>query len=542
MNRIVKQDNKKLRSEKQEIGPPTTVLAVEDDEGLNHLIQMNLQREGFRTEGAFNGSDAIAKIVEAPNSLLLLDYLLPDMTGRTVIETLSERKYNVPFIIMTGCGNKNIAVEMMKLGARDYIVKGSGFVDLLPQVVKRVCVELDKERRLARSEEALRRSYDDLARAQQIAHIGNWEWNIETDKMMWSHEMYRIFDVGPEKLGGILTFESILLKRIHPDDVGLVRDITRRQVEEQRALPLEYRVILPNGAVRVVDSRAELICDEVGKPIGMIGTVQDITEQKQTEQELRKLYTELKESQVQLLQLEKLRTMGMMAAGVAHELNNPLMGIINFVQYCCKHTSKDDRRYPILQDIKQAANRCVDMVQNLLTFAHMEKGSNKEYKKKESCSAILGRVLRLLAYRIEKDNVLVTYHCAKRVPKIPMRVSEIQQVYLNILSNALDALKGAKKKEIDIDVHRENEFIQTTIADNGCGILPENIEKIFHPFFTTKPVGQGTGIGLSTSLSIIEGHGGTITCQSEPGVGARFKISLPAPPKELSSLRSLTYP
>jgi two-component system NtrC family sensor kinase len=108
-----------------------------------------------------------------------------------------------------------------------------------------------------------------------------------------------------------------------------------------------------------------------------------------------------------------------------------------------------------------------------------------------------------------------------------MEVNSMQQVLLNLISNALDALMESQKKEIHIEVYREDDFIQLIVTDSGCGLAPENLEKIYDPFYTTKPIGQGTGLGLTTSRSIIESHGGAITCESKLGVGTTFKILLP---------------
>jgi DNA-binding NtrC family response regulator len=152
--------------EESEARIPITVLVVEDDEALNRLIQKTLQRADFRTEGALNGVDAIAKAVKHPNTILLLDYILSDMTGWEVIATLAERRCSVPFIVMTGHGAEKVAVEMMKLGARDYLVKDPGFVNILPQLVRKVCDELDKEKSLVRTKEALQRLEHLLSKSQ----------------------------------------------------------------------------------------------------------------------------------------------------------------------------------------------------------------------------------------------------------------------------------------------------------------------------------------------------------------------------------------
>lgn len=246
-------------------------------------------------------------------------------------------------------------------------------------------------------------------------------------------------------------------------------------------------------------------------------------EQKQAEEAL-------KTSQAQLSQAEKMSTVGTMVGGVAHELINPQMAIINFIGYCMKITSPDDKRYNLLQRAERQTNRCIDIVNDLLTFSHMEK-EGEEFQK-GSCAAILEQVLKLLSYRFEKEQVQVNKHYAEDIPGIPMRINSIQQVFLNIIVNALDALKESEKKEMLIDIHKEDEFVRMTISDSGIGIAPEHLPRIFDPFFTTKPPGQGTGLGLSISQGIIETHEGRVTCECIPGQGTTFDILLPLKRKE----------
>ncbi len=291
-----------------------------------------------------------------------------------------------------------------------------------------------------------------------------------------------------------------------------------------RDYPLELRHA--DGHVMPVLYNASVYRDEAGKVQGVFAAARDVTEQKKTEEKLKKLLDELKGSQAQLIQAGKMGAMGTMTAGIAHELNNPMMGILNFVQYCLKHTSEDDKRYAVLQDAERETKRCSDIVQNLLTFSRMEQEGEEEYRK-ESCAVIFDRVLKLLSYRVEKENVLVTEHTAKGTPQTWIKVNSIQQVVFNLINNALDSVKESEKKEVLVDIHPEGEFVQLTIADTGCGIPRENLQSIFDPFFTTKPVGQGTGLGLSICHSIVASHGGEIMCESEPGTGTKFKVLLP---------------
>ncbi len=249
--------------------------------------------------------------------------------------------------------------------------------------------------------------------------------------------------------------------------------------------------------------------------------------------EIEKLYLELSEAHkhlqqqtLTLAQSEKMRAIGTLVAGVAHELNNPMMGILNYTQYCIKHTSKDDRKYPILQDIDNETKRCINIVSNLLTFSHSS-AEGSEHHEFESLEKVIDRVLKLLSYRIEKENVDVNIVPAEGIPEIKMNINEIQQMLLNIIVNALDAQEKSKKREIIIVVDLRDEYVCTDITDNGPGIPSDVLPHIFDPFFTTKPPGKGTGLGLSLSQKIIEDHGGKILCENSTDKGVTFKIMLP---------------
>lgn len=251
-----------------------------------------------------------------------------------------------------------------------------------------------------------------------------------------------------------------------------------------------------------------------------------IIQRKRAEKGTRKAYDRLKNQSLLLMRTEKMSAIGTLVAGVAHELNNPMMGILHFTQYCIKTTSENEHIHSVLKDIECETRRCIDIVYNLLTFSPTGNEGKEKYKK-EGCNYALKRVLKLLSFRIEKQGVSILGHVDEDAPTIWMKTKQIQEVFLNLINNALDALEESKKKEINIDVHQVNESVQVSIADSGCGIARENLQSIFDPFFTTKAVGKGTGLGLSLCHSIINAHGGKITCDSEPGVGTKFKVLFP---------------
>ena len=230
----------------------------------------------------------------------------------------------------------------------------------------------------------------------------------------------------------------------------------------------------------------------------------EIAERAHYEISLEETLDELEKSQFQLIQAEKMSAVGTLVAGVAHELNNPMMGILNFAQYCSQHTSEDDHRYPVLQDIEKETKRCTAIVASLLTYSHAEQMS-EESMQEGDCASLCQRAVDLLAYRIEREAVSVNQDVIAEIPKVLMHPNQIQQVFLNMLANSLDDLKESGKvaPEVNITIGFEDGVVSVTISDNGRGIDSGTLQKIFDPFFTTNPPGQGTGLGLSVSRNIL---------------------------------------
>jgi signal transduction histidine kinase len=264
------------------------------------------------------------------------------------------------------------------------------------------------------------------------------------------------------------------------------------------------------------DERQRLIKESSGEMLREI---------KQKNMELTKAIEDLKNSG-RMIQTEKMRALGSMTAGVAHELNNPMMGILNFIQYCIKHTEEDDRRYQVLMDSEREVVRCQEIITNLLTFSRM-KEEGDEGSSSIKPSELFERVIQLVQYKTRETNVKIETDFPAEEMEIFIKINNMQQVLLNLVTNAIDAMKELEERHLKLSIRFEEEKVRMLVKDSGTGMDEETIDKIFEPFFTTKKTGEGTGLGLAVSQSIIEQHKGSLMCESRLGEGTTFIISLP---------------
>ena len=231
----------------------------------------------------------------------------------------------------------------------------------------------------------------------------------------------------------------------------------------------------------------------------------------------------LKTTQAQLIQSEKLSAVGEFVAGVAHELNNPLAAVMGFSEML-KNADVGEKHSRHLELIYKSAERCQKIVQSLLSFARRAAPERKPV----GVNKLIEDVLEMIAYPLRTSNVKVVTKFSTRLPVVLADGHQVQQVVLNIINNARQALEGKTDAGcITLATNHDANFVRIVIQDNGPGIAPENLKRIFDPFFTTKEVGKGTGLGLSLCYGMIREHGGNILVTSPPGAGATFTIELP---------------
>jgi len=244
---------------------------------------------------------------------------------------------------------------------------------------------------------------------------------------------------------------------------------------------------------------------------------------KQSREQLELTVETLRTTQVQLIQSEKLSGIGEFVAGVAHELNNPLTSVMGFSELLAQaDTDPQHKRY--LEMIHTSAQRCQKIVQSLLSFARRHKPERKAV----CVDRLIEAALEILNYQLRTSNIEIVTRFDPQLPQAMVDPHQVQQVFLNLLNNARQAIEAHQPKGwIKITTATRGPYVRVTIQDSGPGIPPESLSKIFDPFFTTKDVGKGTGLGLSLCYGIIKEHGGTITPRSQPGEGATFVIELP---------------
>ena len=358
----------------------------------------------------------------------------------------------------------------------------------------------------------------------------------EAGIMVIDTQTHLIVDVNPAatKMIGLPTSEIIGSNCCHHICPAGKDNCPARNLQSVSESKENYLVNAKGQKVSILKTIAPIVLD--GRK-HILETFVDIRKLKQTEQALkdsrdnmehkvRERTVELRNSQARLVQVEKISALGTMTAGIAHELNNPMMGMMNFIEYCLKHTEKDSKVHTVLEDARNETKRCVDIVKNLLTFSRI-KNEGEENPVLVELPTILERIFRLLSYRIKKENVNLVKKYDPQTPPVWIKSSNMQQVFLNLIGNSLDALKDVPEKTLQVAVEKKGQRVNVSVTDNGTGIQKNLLSKIFDPFFTTKPVGKGTGLGLSISRSIVEDHNGNISCESIPGKETTFKVRLP---------------
>ena len=372
------------------------------------------------------------------------------------------------------------------------------------------------ERKLA--EEQLRNLTERLSLAMRSASIGVWDLDLHTNTTVWDDTIFAMFGI-PKVVP--MAYEKFT-QRVHPDDLPKVQASVERAIQGKTQEFVEFRINRPDGSLRHIYSAEGAVLDERGNVIRVVGTAVDITERKQME-------AQIEANKVQLVASARLSALGMMAGGVAHEINNPL-GIIHALASDLRDMVEEEGAAPpeiVARNsarIRETADRIAQIVRSLRQISR--EGSHDQLHP-TNVSKVVEATLAICRERFRANAVNLLLPQAIPKLSVPCREVQIEQILLNLLQNAFDAVaEQPGERWVRLNIHSSDDSVVFSVTDSGPGIPQELRPHIMEPFFTTKPIGKGTGLGLSLSKSIAEEHGGKLEYSEDQG-HTRFSLVLP---------------
>jgi len=311
----------------------------------------------------------------------------------------------------------------------------------------------------------------------------------------------------------------MILQRIHPDDLARVKSTIDLASTTGKNIDIEHRLSMPDGSVRHIHTVAHIVPNEAGQ-LELNGAVMDITAAKQAEEELHKTRTEL-------AHVARVTTVGELSASIAHEINQPLTSIVTRANAALRWLSLEnpnpEKMQEILRQILEAGHRASDVVASVRAMFNKEPLDNSTV----DINKVIRSVLPLVYFDLRKHSIENCIHLAPRVPPVMGSETQLQQVILNLVMNAIESMICAEPRVLTIKSETNgHDRLHVSIADTGTGIDPSNLHRVFDPLFTTKP--RGMGMGLSICRSIIERHNGRIWVSDGTSGGSIFQIELPA--------------
>ena len=368
----------------------------------------------------------------------------------------------------------------------------------------------------AQSDTALKQSEAFLAQAQHVSSTGSFFWNPATNEITWSEEVYRIFELDPEVPA---TLERIFT-RLHPEDIPSVQEMLSRKKREGGDFEHIHRLLMPDGSVKYLHVVAHATRDQ-NDQLEYIAAVQDVTERRLSEEALSELQSEL-------AFVARAMSLCAMTASIAHEINQPLSGILNNASTCIRMLASDP---PNVEGARETArrtirdgNRVSDVITRLRALFARERATTESVDLNDA----IREVIALSLSELQRNRVILRMDLAADLPCVNGDRIQLQQVILNLLQNSTDAMRSVddrpRRLVISTELDQENN-VQLKMQDVGVGFEPQSMNKLFEAFYTTK--NNGMGIGLFLSRSIIESHDGRLWAVPNDGPGATFAFSIP---------------
>jgi len=514
------------------------VLMVDDSPEDLTLMSATLNRydSNIEIEGVSNSAQCLEALERENFDLLVIDYdLEAGENGIELISKITDRGWSLPVIFMTGWGSEEVAAEAFRQGVVDYFVKEVDFshvsrlANSIRNAVANSRAEVEKELLSKRLEESEQR-YRALAESTYEAIIGFQEDGSIT---FGNTALSRQFGLDPDEVKGmgILSFLRITDENgaALQGDQALFNKLSGRENQGEwlhpdgMSIPIEFSLSPANSA----------------SGFDYVLVVRDITARKKMEMELY-------QKQMELIQAGKMATLGEMAAGVAHELNQPLNTIRIAASRLRRKLGADRAEADFFEEKLKLIENQVDRAAGIIEHMRLFGRKPRQEMEAVSITVAIDGVFTILGEQLRSQGVEVHYEAEENLPPVCAEQSRLEQVFLNIIGNAREAMEARENdkatdeiynKRLEIKAYtRKDHEVAIDFKDNGCGMPGEVSERIFEPFYTTKEVGHGTGLGLSVSYSIIRDFQGKIECFSTEGEGTVFRITLKRAEEEMAAL------
>ncbi len=497
---------------------PVKVLLVDDDEDDYIITRELISRISgrYRLDWVNNFHAGLDAVRRREHDVYLLDYRLGEQTGLELLRE-SQQFNRAPMILLTGQGDHEVDMEAMKAGAADYLVKGQLNADILDRAIRYAI-------KAKRAEENLRRDRDLISRIMETSPVGIVVANQAGTITFANHRAEEVLGLAKDAIAGG-TCSVLDWRTTDPEGHAVPgqQSLSLKKVLEsgQPVQDVHHAIERSEGHRTLLSTNATPLFDATGKIDGMVITVEDITERLMLEAQLR--------------QSQKMESVGQLAAGVAHDINNILTVIQGHAGLLLNVVQPGTDGVRSVKQISAAAERAASFIRQLLTFSRKQIFRSKILDLNAVLQNLKGMLPRLIG-----EDIALEIHCQPDLPCIQADAGMVEQIVMNLAVNSRDAMpKGGKfiitTSAVEVDAayvkqHPEGRagwFVCLTVADTGCGMEPKVLQRIFEPFFTTKEVGKGTGLGLATVYGVVKQHHGWIEVQSEVGVGTTFRILLP---------------
>ncbi|HMM26923.1 MAG: ATP-binding protein [Chloroflexota bacterium] len=530
------------------------VLIADDEQNAVVLLTRIFERDGFVVENARDGEIALEKARRLRPDLILMDVQMPKVNGFEVTRQLREdpATARIPVIFVTAAAREPSDVAHgLKLGADDYIRKPYNYHELLARAQSKMRARQLEDRLQRRSEEleALVRIGGVLNQQLELEDLATLILQIASQEFHAAFAELVLFDpqgapillcnsrqgmVDPDEALAMLDDPGSLVAQVYRSGEPLLIPgpgaPNRDGLSPAMAAPLKHHGKLLGTLSVGLESERRLsesdlrmlrsMGEQAALAVRNAQLYAELQSYAQTlEDKVERRSQELQAAQAELIRAEKLAALGRMAAGIAHEVNNPLQPILNCLEVAIEDTENGTQPDPeILRVAENEVQRIKSIVSRLLDFA---RPGNTDQSLVD-LPALVGEVLLLTSKQLERAGVRIAQRLYA-APMIPGSPTQLKQVLLNLVLNAMEAMPDGG--DLEVMLYAENGGAVISVRDTGIGMDAETVAQIFDPFYSTK--GEGTGLGLAVTYGIVEGHGGTIQVESQPGQGARFTIWLP---------------